>query len=144
MELRRNIGLNDFAFKSDNIRSMIFLSTEKKTSEIFQTLAAEAMEIFKAGVDSFCSRNVTQSQQIYERIDKYYRHCDESSKQLIESAGGQTAGIISIAYIIDNLKKIVEYTGVICESAINYGIMAQDADADTNAAPCADPANRRG
>ncbi|MBQ4414755.1 MAG: hypothetical protein II861_01470, partial [Methanomicrobium sp.] len=67
------------------------------------------------------------------------------------SAGGQTAGIISIAYIIDNLKKIGEYTGVICESAINYGIMTQDTDHDadaetdenTNAAPRADPANRQ-
>ncbi len=140
---------------AENVRSMIFLSTEKKTSEIFQNLAAEAMEIFKAGVDSFCNRNVTQSQRIYERIGKYYRHCDESSKQLIDSAGGQTAGIISIAYIIDNLKKIGEYTGVICESAINYGIMTQDpdpnadhaADAETdegtNAAPRADSVNRR-
>ncbi|MBO4355088.1 MAG: phosphate uptake regulator PhoU, partial [Methanomicrobium sp.] len=45
---------------AENVRNMIFLSTEKKTGDIFQTLAAEALEIFKSGVESFNTRNLTQ------------------------------------------------------------------------------------
>ena len=105
---------------AENIQSLLFVSVERKIMDMLQSLTLEAMDILNSGIESFFKKDINKTNDTLGRVKKFNKKCDDVSKELFDV---NRSGVLSIGYTIENLRRISEYTGVICETSINYIVM---------------------
>ncbi|MBN2733889.1 MAG: phosphate uptake regulator PhoU [Methanomicrobiaceae archaeon] len=105
---------------AENVQTLMFVSLERKTMDILQTLTSEAMDIFHSGIEAFFNKDLDETNKTLSRVNKFNSKCDSASKDLYDMG---RSGVVSIGYIFENFKRISEYSGVICETSINYIVM---------------------
>ena len=110
---------------AENVESLLFVSIEKKIMDEIQSLTTEVMDIFNSGINSFFKCDLKKSNEVLLNVKKYNKKCDEASHDLFDMG---RSGVVSIGYIFENLKRIGEYTGVICETSINHIVMENNTD----------------
>lgn len=102
---------------AENVQSLMYISMERKLMDSIEILARESLDIFKASVQSFFRKDIKLSNDTLTRVEEFGNLCDEKSHTLFDMG---SPGVVSIGYIIENLKRVGEYSGVISETTINY------------------------
>ena len=108
---------------AENVLTLMFISMERKMLDIIQSLSVEAMDIFETSVRSFFNRDPKMTNETLERVKKFSERCNQASHELFDV---ERPGIVHVGYIVENLKRVGEYSGVICETSINYYVMMRE------------------
>jgi phosphate uptake regulator len=108
---------------AENVLTLMFISMERKMLDIIQSLSVEAMDIFETSVRSFFNRDPKMTNDTLERVKKFSERCNQASHELFDV---ERPGIVHVGYIVENLKRVGEYSGVICETSINYYVMMRE------------------
>ncbi|MBP2132519.1 phosphate uptake regulator [Methanomicrobium sp. W14] len=105
---------------AENVQGLLFVSLERKLMDILHILTSEIMNIFHSCIDSFFKRDLAGTDETLLKVQNFNRKCDDASKELSDIS---RLGVITVGYIFENLKRISEYAGVICETSLNYIVM---------------------
>lgn len=105
---------------AENVLTLMFISMERKMLDVIQSLSVDAMEIFGSSVSSFFDRDMKATNDNLERVRKFSERCNQASHELFDV---ERPGIVHVGYIMENLKRVAEYSAVICETSINYYVM---------------------
>ncbi len=108
---------------AENVLTLMFISMERKMLDIIQSLSVEAMDIFETSVRSFFNKDPKMTNDTLERVKKFSERCNQASHELFDA---ERPGIVHVGYIVENLKRVGEYSGVICETSINYYVMMRE------------------
>lgn len=108
---------------AENVLTLMFISMERKLLDIIQSLSIEALEILECSVRSFFEMDMKATNETLERVRKFSERCNQASHELFDAG---RPGIVHVGYIIENLKRVAEYSAVICESSINYYVVVSE------------------
>ncbi|MDD4300779.1 MAG: PhoU domain-containing protein, partial [Methanomicrobium sp.] len=111
---------NQVVRAAENVQSLLFISLERKIMDLLSSLTSEVMDILNSGIDSFFKKEIAGTNNVLAKVAGFNKRCDDASRELFNA---DKSGSVSIGYIIENLKRISEYTGVICETSVNYYVM---------------------
>ncbi len=102
---------------AENVLTLMYVSIDKKMMDAIEVVGRESLEIFDASIISFYNKDIYLSNNTISRVETFGGRCDAISHDLFDLG---KPGVVSIGYIIENLKRVGEYSGVISETVINY------------------------
>lgn len=108
---------------AENVITLMYISMERKMLDIIQSLSVEADGIFESSVRSFFNRDMKLTNENLARVKRFADRCNKASHELFDA---DRPGIVHVGYIVENLKRLAEYSGVICETSINFFVMAEN------------------
>ncbi len=102
---------------AESIRSLMYVSIEKKIVDVIEMKNQESLSIFQASIDSFFEKDIHKANDTILEVGGLVKKCNEVSGWLFDLG---TPGVVYIGYCIENFRRVGEYAGVISENAINY------------------------
>ncbi|EHQ34226.1 phosphate signaling complex PhoU family protein [Methanoplanus limicola] len=105
---------------AENVKSLLYTPVERKMMDSLTQLSYESINILNSSVKSFYNEDINLTNNTLTDIKEFRKKCDKISYDLFDT---NKPGIVPFAYIIENFKRVSEYSGVICETSINYYVM---------------------